>query len=271
MPYDASHALEHPEVAAWALGALDADDAAAFEEHLESCEQCQAEAAEFGPVAKSLTLAAPAAEPPPDLLYKTLAAVQYAVMAESGTGQTAAEPSTETGPTLTAAADVAESKPGPASKASRWWHLHWTNPLLSVVTALGAAAVTAAAFIGVQLSQIAAPAVVASFDLQAQPGQHGSGTAAARHVTGGYAIELTVKNLPKLAKGQFYECWYAGQNNRPGHPELITAGTFNGSNGTFHMWSAADPAKFKIMQITAEQPGDASQHGKVIIQGSAQT
>ena len=34
------------------------------------------------------------------------------------------------------------------------------------------------------------------------------------------------------------------------------------------MWSAADPAKFKIMQITAEQPGDAGQHGQVILSGS---
>jgi hypothetical protein len=36
------------------------------------------------------------------------------------------------------------------------------------------------------------------------------------------------------------------------------------------MWSAANPATFKIMQITIEQPGDASQHGQVILQGIAQ-
>ena len=71
-------------------------------------------------------------------------------------------------------------KPGPAGKASRWWHLHWTNPLLPVVTALGAAAVTAAAFIGVQVFRAAAPAVAASFNLHAQPGQSGSATATAR-------------------------------------------------------------------------------------------
>jgi hypothetical protein len=164
-----------------------------------------------------------------------------------------------------------EPKPSPASKASRWWHLHWTNPLLSVVTALGAAAVTAAAIIGIQVSQVAAPAVAASFNLHAQPGQSGSATAVARHVNGGWEIQLTVKHLKDPDPGQFYECWYAGPHNRPGHPELITAGTFAGSNGTFSMWSAADPAKFKIMQITAEQPGDASQHGKVILSGIAQT
>ena len=260
MPYDAQHVLEHPEVAGWALGALDPDDAAAFEEHLQSCGQCQAEVAEFASVARSLALAAPAAEPPPDLEFKTLAAVQYAVMAES---QTQPEPE--------APSEPAAPKPSSAGKASRWWHLHWTNPLLSVVTALGAAAVTAAAFIGVQVFQASAPAVAASFSLHAQPGQSGSATATARHADGGWEIKLTVKDLKKLGPDQFYECWYAGPNNRPGHPQLITAGTFAGSNGTFNMWSAADPAKYKIMQITAEQPGNASQHGKVILSGTAQT
>lgn len=262
MPSDAHHALERPEVAGWALGALDPDDLTAFEEHLQSCEQCQAVVAEFEPVVQGLKCAAPAAEPPADLEARTIAAVQYAVMAES-------QPDPVPAPTV--AAVTPEPKPSSTSKASRWWHLHWTNPLLSVVTALGAAAVTAAAFIGVQLSQVAAPAVAASFNLGAQPGQSGSATAVARHVNGGWEIQLVVKHLKNLGPGQFYECWYAGPNNRPEHPELITAGTFVGSNGTFNMWSAADPAKFKIMQITAEQPGDASQHGKVILSGIAQT
>jgi len=106
MTYDAQHALEHPEVAGWALGALDPDDAAALEEHLKSCEQCQAEATEFAPVARSLVLAAPAAEPPPDLELKMLAAVQYAVMTES---PEQSEPRRE----------PATPKPDPESKASR--------------------------------------------------------------------------------------------------------------------------------------------------------
>jgi Anti-sigma-K factor rskA/Putative zinc-finger len=262
MPSDAQHALEHPEVAGWALGALDPDDLTAFEEHLQSCEKCQAVVAEFEPVVQGLKIAAPAAEPPADLEARTIAAVQYAVIAESKPGPA---------PALTAAAATPEPKPSSASKASRWWHLHWTNPLLSVVTALGAAAVTAAAFLGVQLSQVAAPAVAASFNLRAQPGQSGSGTAVARHVNGGWEIQLTVKHLKNLGPGQFYECWYAGPGNRPGYPELITAGTFAGGDGTFSMWSAANPAKFKIMQVTAEQPGNGSQHGKVILNGIAQT
>ncbi len=144
MVYDARHALDHPEVAGWALGALDPDDMPAFEEHLRSCEQCQAQVAEFTPVAKSLALAAPAAEPPAGLELKVVAAVQYAAMAESAATSTAAP-----APTTVA---QAEPKPNSSAKAHRWWHLHWTNPLYA---ALAAAAVTAAAFLGSTLFQTA--------------------------------------------------------------------------------------------------------------------
>jgi len=248
MVYDAQHALEHPEVAARALGALDPGDAASFEEHLRSCEQCQDQAAEFAPVACSLPLAAPAVEPPPDLELKVLAAVRYAVMAES---RTEPEPEPERRP------EPVAPKPGPASKASRWRHLHWTNPLLPVVTALGAAAVTA-------------PAVAASYTLRPESGQVGSAIATARGTAGGYEIQLTAKNLPKLGSGQFFECWYAGPDNRPGHKELISGGTFASSNGSFTMWTAADIDTFKVMQITEEQAGKGSQQGKTILSGTAQ-
>jgi hypothetical protein len=50
-------------------------------------------------------------------------------------------------------------------------------------------------------------------------------------------------------------------DRRPGHPELVTAGTFAG-DGTLSMWSAADPARFKILQVTAEQPGDGTSTAK---------
>jgi hypothetical protein len=257
MTYDAQHALEHPEVAGWALGALDPDDAAALDEHLKSCEQCQAEATQFAPVARSLVLAAPAAEPPPDLELKILAAVQYAVMTESPEqSERRREPATP--------------KPDPESKASRWWHLHWTNPLLPAVTALGAAAVTAAAFIGVHAFQAAAPAVVASYVLRPSPGQSGSASAITGEINGGYQTQLTAKDLPKLGSGQFFECWYAGPDNRPEHPQLISGGTFASSNGTFTMWSAADPGTFRVMEITEEQASTGGQHGKVILSGTAQ-
>ena len=109
------------------LGASDSNDLAAFEEHLQSCEQCQTEAAEFAPVVEGLKFAAPAVEPPDDLERKTVAAVQYAVLAARR-----AEPEPTPAP---AVANAPGPKPSSTSKARRSWHRHWTNPLLSVATA----------------------------------------------------------------------------------------------------------------------------------------
>jgi hypothetical protein len=257
---DAGHALDHHDAAAYALGALGPGELTLFEEHLASCGQCQAQVAEFAAVAEALALAAPAAEPPADLEAKVLAAVRYAVLVETAPAAMQSE----------APAVKARRRSVAAPRARRWWQFHWASPLYAGVAA---AAITAAVFLGSTLIR-SSPAVAATISLSAQPGYVGSGTAIAHTVQGGFEISLTVKDLPASRAGQFYECWYAGPGNRPGHPELITAGTFTvGGSGshTFSMWSAADPASFKNMQITLEQPGDASQHGKVILSGIART
>lgn len=253
MVYDAQHALEHPEVAGWALGSLDPDDVAVFEQHVLTCEQCRGEVAEFTPVAESLALAVPAVEPPADLKFKVVAAVQYAAMAESA--------ATSSVPETPATTTQASAKPGTTTRAHRWWHFRWTNPLLS---ALAAAAVTAAAFLGASLFE-SAPALAATFTLRPQPGQVGSATAVARSVTGGFQIKIDLKHLAKLGPGQFYECVYVGR----GGGELVSGGTFLTSNGTVTMQSAANPSEFRIIQIRREQPGVDVQHAPVILTGIA--
>jgi hypothetical protein len=258
MVYDAQHALEHPEVAGWALGSLDPDDVAAVGQHLQTCEQCRGEVAEFSPVAGSLALAAPAVEPPAGLDLKVVAAVRYAAMAES-----AAPPPIPQAPATATRATQADVKLGTAAKARRWWHLHWTNPLLS---ALAAAALTAAAFFGAALFQ-SAPALAATFTLRPQTGQAGSATAVARSVTGGFQIKMDLKHLAKLGPGQFYECVYVGS----GSGELVSAGTFLASNGTVTMQSAANPRQFRIIQVRREQPGVDVRHAPVVLTGVTDT
>jgi hypothetical protein len=239
MPYDVNHAREHPDVAGWALGALDPDDARAFEQHLESCDQCPAAVAEFKAIAETFSQAAPRIEPPPDLTAKSVAAVQFAMME-------AARP------------DLA---PVPAvPKASRWWHVHLGSRCLPLLTAAAAAAVTAAAFIGSSLFS-AAPAVAATFTMTHVPGETGSATAVARATTGGYQIELDANNLPKLRPGQFYECVYVDSSGR----DLVSGGTFSASNGTITMQSAANPEDFTIIQIRREGPGVGVQDAPVVL------
>jgi anti-sigma-K factor RskA len=250
MPSDATGEQGHPEAAAWALGALDPEEAGRFTAHLQSCGWCRIAVAEFEQVTRALAHPPPELEPPPDLQARTLASVQYAVMSAKRAG---------TNP-----------QPAPA-KASRWWHWHWNFPVFSLAATLGAAA-AAIVVVLVQVVQTAPAQAQTVIPLHAAAGSAASGQATAVHTDGGWSIRLTVDHLPPLGPGQFYECWYAAPGSRPGHPELITAGTFTvgpAGTGTFTMWSAADPQVFKTMQITAERPGDAGQHGQIILTGTA--
>jgi hypothetical protein len=254
MPPDAIGELGHPEAAAWALGALDPGEAERFWAHRQSCGGCGIAVAEFEQVAAALAQPPPDLEPPPDLQARTLARVQHAVMS--------ATQAQENQPAAPARAPA---------KASRWWHWHWNFPVFSVAAALGAAVVAVVAVVA-QVVQTAPAQAQTVIPLHAASGSAALGQATAVHSAGGWSIRLTVHHLRPLGPGRFYECWYAGPGNRPGHPELITAGTFTvgpGGTGSFTMWSAANPQLFKTMQITAERPGAGGQHGQVILTGSA--
>jgi hypothetical protein len=233
---------------------LDPEEAERFPAHLQSCGGCRIAVAEFEQVARALAHPPPAVEPPPDLQARTLASVQWAVVS----------------------AKRARGNPQPAparAKTHRWWHWHWNFPVFSVAAAVGAAA-AAIVIALVQVVQTVPAQAQTVIPLRAASGSAASGQATAVHTDGGWSIRLTVSHLPPLGPGQFYECWYAGPGNRPGHPELITAGTFilgRSGAGSFSMWSAANPQVFKTMQITAERPGNAGQHGQVILTGTARS
>jgi anti-sigma factor RsiW len=76
----------HPDAAGWALGVLDPQESSRFQDHLESCPECQQAVAEFTAVTRLLKTAAelPAVqlaegpEPPPDLQTRTLGRIERA-------------------------------------------------------------------------------------------------------------------------------------------------------------------------------------------------
>jgi hypothetical protein len=288
MPPDAGHPeLPHSDAAGWALGALDPADAEAFQIHLRDCAECQATMTGFEAVTRALKCPAPAVEPPPDLAAKTLASIQHAILTAGQPGAfqpvvMMAGPAPQPATAATVQQAVQEAKkpgnaPGSASaRMSRWWHWHWNFPVFSLAAALGAA-VAAVIVVVAQIGQGAAPAVAGAGTqiplhataVRTSAGVQPSGHATARHTAGGWQVHLTVKNLPRLGAGEFYECWYAGPGNRPGHPRLITAGTFRARTGSFTMWSAADPLRFTHMQITAESPDDPGRPGLIVLEGTA--
>ena len=235
-PRDPDPELAHPEAAGWVLGVLDGFDAERFAGHLRSCPDCQAAVTELGPAARMLHSAAPADVPPPGLRDRTLASVAQA-----------------------------------AATAQRGERHSWWRGLNVRMLAL-AAAVVLVASVGAGLALSRTPSAEAYTLALHSQASHASGQAVAMHTDSGWSIQLTVAHLPSLPKGQFYECWWVGPGNRPGHPALVSAGTFVvGSSGTAtaHMWAAADPEDFKSMEITTETTANSSQPGQVVLSGTA--
>jgi anti-sigma-K factor RskA len=242
MPREPDPELAHPEAAGWVLGILDPSDADRFATHLQSCPGCRAAVAELGPAARLLQTAAPAGEPPAGLQARTLDAVAQA---------------------------AAATRPG--ERRSRWRAR--STRMLALAAAL---VIVAAVSVGLLVSR-PAPAQAYTVVLRLQPGLPAaagaaSGRAVATQAGGGWSVQLTVAHLPDLGPGRFYECWWAGPGSRPGHPVLITAGSFTvGRSGsaTAQMWTAANPDTFQDMQITTETAGDGAQHGQIVLAGTA--
>jgi anti-sigma-K factor RskA len=263
--------LAHPEAAGWVLGVLDADDADRFARHLESCPDCRVAVGELGPAARLLQTAAPAAEPPPSLQAATLARVEQAAAAVRPTVAAARPTAGTTPPTIVAARPTAGTTPPTVivrrdDRRSRWrrWNVR--------MVALAAAVVIVAAIgTGLALSHSPSPQTY-TIALSAGPGQAASGQAVVQQTGSGWSVHLTLAHLPELGSGQFYECWWIGPGNRPGHPVVIAAGTFTvGSSGTatVQMSSAANPDTFTTVQITAQSSTSAGQPGRIVFTGTA--
>ena len=62
-----THSLLRENLPAYALGILDAGDAAALEAHLQTCQSCQTELADYRAVSDNLLMAIPPQQPPPAL------------------------------------------------------------------------------------------------------------------------------------------------------------------------------------------------------------
>jgi Anti-sigma-K factor rskA len=225
--------LAHPEAAGWVLGTLDPVDAEWFAGHLPSCPDCRAAVAEFGPAARLLATAAPADLAPPGLQARTLARVARAA--------------TE------------------ARRNHRW--RGWSTRML----ALAAAVIVAAGLsIGLLVSG-GTPAASYAVALHSGAGLSASASGTIRQADSGWSVQLTAVHLPEPGSGQFYQCWWVGPGNGPGHPRLVSAGTFTvGPSGTatVQLWTAANPDDFSTIEITLDSAARPSQPGQVVLSGT---
>ena len=225
--------LAHPEAAGWVLGTLDPDDAEWFAWHLPSCPDCRAAVAEFGPTARLLATAAPADLAPAGLQARTLA----------GVGRAATE----------------------ARRNHRW--RGWSTRML----ALAAAVIIAAGLsIGLLVSG-GTPARSYALALHSGTGLSASASGTIRHADSGWSVQLTAVHLPEPGSGQFYQCWWVGPGNGPGHPRLVGAGTFTvGPSGsaTVQLWTAANPDAFSTIEITLDSAARPGLPGQVVLSGT---
>lgn len=271
---------EHEDLAGWVLGALSPKEAARFQAHLETCQECQDSAAELGPTAQLLKAAGPAAEGPaeapgegpadqkPTVNLKRPGDLTPTVNLRLPTPR---EPEAVLDPPADleerTLARVRQAAGKRAGRTGRWHRAsyRWAAAAAAVVVVAGGATAITLAESG--------PAAAFTIPMQARDGSGATGKASAHHTASGWSISMTVSHLKPLPAGQFYECWYSSPDSTRVQPMLITAGTFTvnaNGNATMQMWSAADPRQFPIMEITEESPGDAAQHGQVILSGHAQ-
>lgn len=168
-----------------------------------------------------------------------------------------------------------EKAPNPVpKKLSAWWHWHWhwhwSLPVSSVAAACGAVAAAIAVIAVQQLAQPAAALAVAKFSLR-PVSDNAAGSVIVHESPNGYTLDAALKNLPPLKGNEYYECWYLRSPQGP-PSDAITGGSFTAatSNETFTMTSAADPSRYKIMEIAIQHPGDSGRPGTVILRGTGE-
>ena len=224
------HPTPHPDVAGYILGTLEPDEAAAFAEHLRSCEDCQNEVVELSSLRALLDQALPGPVLPEGLAERTFAAV-------------AAEAS-------------ADAVPRRGRRRSR------------LVPAARALAGAAAVVVGLLLAGRTTPAVREIALVAADGGP--SGTVARLHREDeGIVVDLDVEDLAAAAPGRFYECWYVGDGDQPGRPARVSAGTFTlpeSGRTTVRMTTAADRTRYPRIEVTLEpDDGDPRATGPVVL------
>lgn len=222
-----------PDVAAYAIGALEDAEARAFAHHLDDCIVCRDELLAFRQVIDALPLAAPSVAPPARLRRRVLAEARRDLRRH-------------------AAAARGTARPGRRRAGSR---AAWMpGPLLRPAGALAGAAVIALAIAGGAEFLHGAPGVRVLH-------------AAVGHATvriAGDRGELVVNHLPQPSSGHIYEVWLVRRGDAQPEPtsalfDVTTAGT-----GSVDVPGRMDGVS-QIMVTEERAGGSLVPHGPAVI------
>lgn len=215
--------MDHREaeelLGAYALDALEADEAGRLEEHLASCNEHAAAAAELRQVESLLALTADDAEPPADLRGRIVQAVN----------------------------EDRGAAPVPIRQAPR--RPRWApRPAYLAVVAGLLLALGVGGVVGYQLSQTQQLAFTFPGDPSRAPGAQ----ARLVYFKDRKQAVLSVTGLPRLSAGQVYEAWLIKGG------QAVDEGVGTQANGSLGLQIPVDVSQFDQLAITIE-PGEQSQ------------
>ncbi len=206
------------DVAAYALGALDDHELAAFERHLDGCTICRDELTAFASMTDLLAIAAPVVNPPRSLKRKVMTAV------------------------------AVEAKSRSAVAPRRSWRPQFSLASPRVGLALGAAVVAIVAGALVLPGSGGSATRVINAQVLAHPGH------AVIRVTGNRG-ELVVDHLPALPAGHVYEVWLRRRGLRAPVPTKLFSVA---GSGSAHVDVPGSLAGASAMMVTPEPAGGST-------------
>ena len=235
----ARHAATRDLLGAFALGAVDAEEAASVRAHLATCAECQAEMAELWVAVDSLPVMIEPMDPPPALRDRVAAAVMTEAASPAPPAIPASRPP-ELAPAIAPAPPVPEPIHPPASFWSR--ATPWAAAA-AILLLLSAGLLVWNLRLREQIATAPVTETIALAPTDAAPEARGEVT----YLPDDRLLLLDVRDLPPLEPDQVYEVWLIGEDGVP-----APAGVFD--QPTDQHAVVADRSQYETLAITAE-PG----------------
>jgi anti-sigma-K factor RskA len=236
----ARHAEARDLLGAFALGALDAQEAAAVRAHLATCAECQAEIALLWSAVDALPELVEPMDPPPELRGR----IATAILEDASAPQTPPAPLSIASPAPAAAPPAPERRLAEPIRPAAWWSRATPWVAAAAILLLVSGGLLAWNLrLQQQIAAVPTPETIALAPTDAAPDAGGHVT----YLPDENLLLLNVQNLPALESGQVYEVWLLDQEGVPS-----PVGVFD--QATDQHAIVADRGQYTTLAITAE-PG----------------
>ena len=236
----ARHAEARDLLGAFALGAVDAQEAAAVRTHLATCTACQAEIATLWSAVDALPELIEPMEPPPGLRDR----ISAAILAEAAAPQSPPAAAAPIPIPPVVPRGMPDSRLAEPIRPAKWWSKTAPWAAAAAILLLVSGGLLAWNLrLQEQIVTVPAPETIALAPTDAAPDASGEVT----YVPEEDLLLLDVRGLPELEPGQVYEVWLIGEEGVP-----APAGVFDQETDRHAI--VADRGRYTTLAITAE-PG----------------